>query len=316
MRIETLSALAERLKSCRNVTILTHAHPDGDTMGSGFGLCYYLRSIGVKANVKNSDAFPKRFGFLFDDYEEQDFEEECVISVDVADTQLLGAELSHYADKIDLCIDHHFSNKLFARDSYVDGDASATCLIIYELLKLIGAKIDTLTASCLYTGIATDTGCFMFQNTTPAAYRAAADLKELGVDAAAINREMFQVKSRGRIFAEQQMISSMRFARDDQIALIAITNDILEQFNIDRTELDGFAGIPLSVEGVKIGITLKQQPESDDLFKASIRTVEADASAIAEKLGGGGHHRAAGCTVTGTVGEVAEKLIAIAAEYL
>lgn len=316
MRIETLSALAERLKSCRNVTILTHAHPDGDTMGSGFGLCYYLRSIGIKANVKNSDDFPKKFRFLFENYEPEDFEEECVISVDVADTQLLGAELEHYADKIDLCIDHHFSNKLFARDNYVDGDASATCLIIYELLKLIGAKIDVLTASCLYTGIATDTGCFMFQNTTPAAYRAAADLKELGVDVAAINREMFQVKSRGRLFAEQQMISTMHFACGNQIALIAMTNDIIKQFNIDRSELDGFAGIPLSVEGVKIGITLKQQPEGDNIFKASIRTVDADASAIASKFGGGGHIRAAGCNVSGTVDEIAEKLIAAAAEYL
>lgn len=316
MRIDTLSALADRLKECRNVTILTHAHPDGDCMGAGFGLCYYLRSIGVKANVKNSDGFPNKFRFLFENYEDQIFEEECVISVDVADVQLLGAELMPYADKVDLCIDHHYSNKQFAKDSYIDGDASATCLIIYELLKLIGAKIDTLTASCLYTGIATDTGCFMFQNTTPAAHRAAADLRELGADATYINREMFQVKSRGRLFAEQRMISTMHFANNDRIALIAITNDILKQFNLERSELDGFAGIPLSVEGVKIGITLKQQPEDDSLFKASIRTVEADAAAIAAHFGGGGHIRAAGCTVSGTADEVAEKVIAVAAEYL
>ena len=316
MKIATLEALAERLKDLRNVTILTHAHPDGDTIGAGFGLCYYLRSVGVKANVKNSDGFPQKFEFLFENYKPQEFEEECVVSVDVADVQLLGAELEHYADRIDLCIDHHVSNKMVARDIYVDGDASATCLIIFELLKVMGAKIDKLTASCLYTGIATDTGCFMFQNTTPAAHRAAADLKELGVDATFINRRMFQVKSSGRIFAEQKVISAMRFANDGQIALIAITNDLINKFNVDRADLDGFAGIPLSVDGVKIGITLKQQPEDESLFKVSIRTVDADASAIAERFGGGGHIRAAGCTVLGMVDEVAEKVISAAAEYL
>ena len=316
MRFETLDELAKKLENLQNVTILTHAHPDGDTIGSGLGLCYFLRSRGVNANVKNSDGIPAKFSYLTENYVEQDFEEETVVSVDVATTSLLGEKLEHYADRIDLCIDHHFSNKMFAKDSYVDGDASATCLIIFELIKTMGGKIDNLIADCLYTGIATDTGCFMFQNTTPEAHRAAAELKELGANASEINRAMFQVKSRGRIFAEQKVIGSMQFAGNNEIALISVTNDIINNFSVDRSELDGFAGIPLSVEGVKIGITLKQQPEDDALFKASIRTVSADASAIAETFGGGGHIRAAGCTLHGTEKEVAEKVIAAALKYL
>ena len=316
MRIETLEALGLRLKECRNVTILTHAHPDGDTIGAGFGLCYYLRSQGVKANVKNSDGIPPKFSYLTDHYAEQDFEEECVISVDVADISLLGEKLEHYADRIDLCIDHHFSNKMVAKDSYVDGDASAACLIIFELIKTMGGKIDKLIANCLYTGIATDTGCFMFENTTPAAHRAAAELKELGADATEINRKMFQIKSKGRIIAEQKLIGNMHFAGGNQIALISITNELIDKYGIDRSELDGFAGIPLTVEGVVIGITLKQQPEDETLFKASIRTVSADASAIASIFGGGGHIRAAGCTLHGAEAEVAEKIIAEALKYL
>lgn len=316
MIIETLEALGQKLKECRNVTILTHARPDGDTIGSGLGLCYYLRSQGIKANVKNSDGIPAKYSYMTADYLEQEFEEETVISVDVADISLLGEKLEHYADKIDLCIDHHVSNKMFARDSYVDGDASATCLIIFELIKVLGGKIDKLIADCLYTGIATDTGCFMFQNTTPAAHRAAAELKELGADAEGINRKMFQIKSKGRIIAEQKLIGNMHFAGDSQIALISITNDMINHYGIDRAELDGFAGIPLTVEGVKIGITLKQQPEDDTLFKVSIRTVYADASAIAATFGGGGHIRAAGCTLHGTEEEVAKTVIAAALKAL
>lgn len=316
MRIETLSDLAKMLENVQNVTILTHSRPDGDCMGAGFGLCYFLRSRGVKANILNADGFPQRFSFMHEGYEPQEFREQCVISVDVASTQLLGDEFSDYADKVDICIDHHFSNKLFAKYNYVDGDASAACLIIHEVIKLMGGKIDPLVACCLYTGIATDTGCFMYENTTPAAHRAAAELKELGAKATEINRLMFQIKSRGRLFAEQELISEMKFAADGRIAAITITTDMMERNGIHQSELDCFAGIPLSVEGVEIGITMKQQPDDAQTYRTSIRTVSADASAIAAKFSGGGHIRAAGCTVKGTAEEVAEKVIAEACKLL
>lgn len=315
-KIDTLNELAEKIRNVKNVTVLTHAHPDGDTIGAGFGLCYYLRSVGIKANVKNSEAFPDKFSYLFKDYSDLDFKEECVISVDVADTKLLGDPLSEYAEKVDICIDHHFSNKMFAAENYVDGDCCATCLIIYELLKIIGANISPLIADCLYTGIATDTGCFMYENASPAAHRGAAELLELGAHAPMINRTMFQIKSSGRLFAEQKLIGGMKFARDGKIALIAITNELLEKYKVERSELDAFAGIPLTVDGVRIGITLKQQADDPDLFKVSIRTFDIDASAIAANFGGGGHIRAAGCSVRGSVDEVADKVILTAEKYL
>ncbi len=314
MILADISALARKLNDCRNAVILTHAHPDGDTLGAGFGLCCYLRSRGIKANVLNSEPLPEKFSFLYKDYEPQDFEPSCVISVDVAAKDLLGDGLSDYADRIDLCIDHHFSNRMSAKDCYIDGDSCAVCLIIFELLKELGADITPQIANCLYTGIATDTGCFMFENTSPAAHRAAAALVEAGAQAAAINREMFQVKSRGRIFAEQRAIGEMKFACGGKVALITVTNALIEGCNIDRADLDGFAGIPLSVEGVEIGITLKQQPEG--VFKASVRTVSADASAIAQRFGGGGHIRAAGCTLTDDREESERMITEAAAEFV
>lgn len=315
-RIKTLSELAKMLEEVKNVTILTHARPDGDCMGAGFGLCYFLRSRGVMANILNADGFPERFSFLHEGYKPQDFSEQCVISVDVASAQLLGGGLSQYADRVDISIDHHFSNKLFAKHNYVDGSASAACLLIYEVIKLMGGEIDPLIASCLYTGIATDTGCFMYENTTPAAHRAASELIERGARMTEINRLMFQIKSRGRLFAEQELVSKMLFGKDDRVSLIAITTDIMERYGIDLSELDCFAGIPLSVEGVEIGITIKQQPDDPESFRVSIRTVSVDASAIAAEFGGGGHIRAAGCSVSGTAEEVAEKVILAAERYL
>lgn len=316
MRIESIKELAEIVRGADNITVLTHVHPDGDTIGAGFALCRCLRMMGKKANVVNSDEFPKKFGYIFNDYREEEFEEKFVISVDIADTKLLGDRLSVYADRIDLCIDHHGSNKMFAKANYVDGGCCAVCLIIYDLMHELGIEADPLTADCLYTGIATDTGCFMYENTSPEAHRAAAVLIERGAHAAPINREMFQIKSRGRILSEQKLISGMKFADSGEIALICITNDIIDSYGVDRADLDGFAGIPLSVAGVRIGITLKQQAEDPGLFKASIRTVDADAAGIAAIFGGGGHSRAAGCTVPGEAGEVSEKLIAAAEKFL
>ena len=114
------SKIKSFLESCDNVTILTHKSPDGDTLGAGFALCRYLRLQGKKANVVNSDEFPERYAFLYEGYEPMKFVEKTVIAVDIADTKLLGHNLEEYEKegKIDLCIDHHVSNKYYAKYTY------------------------------------------------------------------------------------------------------------------------------------------------------------------------------------------------------
>ena len=308
--------LAALLSGWDNITILTHKSPDGDCIGAGLALCYYLRAMGKRANVLNSDGIPQRFSFLSEGYTQQEFEERHVVSVDVADTQLLGERLEHYSDRIDLCIDHHRTSKKFAARNFIDPDASATCLVLYELFEHMGGTPSGIVASCLYTGIATDTGCFKFQNTTPAAHRAAARLMELGADYEEINRRMFDIKSRGRLAAEQILIGGIRYFDEGGIAVIVITNEFIEKYGIDRAELDGMASIPLNVEGVKIGITMKQQEDNPECFKVSLRTVCADACEIAEKFGGGRHVRAAGCTVSGSADSALLRIVSEAEKYL
>lgn len=316
MKLKSYDEVAEILQGCDNVTILTHKSPDGDCIGAGMGLCLYLRSQGKHANVVNSDGFPARYDFMIGDYQPEAFDEKFVISVDISDTSLLGDELMGYADKIDLCIDHHGSNRFFAKKSYVDASASAACLIIFELLEHMGAEITLPMATNLYTGLATDTGCFKFQNTTPSAHIAAAKLMEMGVDFEHINRKMFDIKSRSRIMAEQKLISDMRFFEDGSIGFMTVTNQIVSEFLIDRAELDAFAQIPLTIEGVRFGYTLKQQEDKPQLFKVSLRTTDADAAAICGEFGGGGHLRAAGCTIEGKAREVLAKLLEVTRKYL
>lgn len=300
-----------------NFLILTHKSPDGDTLGSGFALSAFLRDMGKKANVVNSDNFPERYDLIYESYYPQEFDVKYVIAVDIADTNLLGSNLSKYAEEgaIDLCIDHHISNKYFAKQSYVEADASAAALIMYKIFKASGRKISRQIARCLYTGIATDTGCFKYENTTPQAHIACAELMSYGIDFAYINRKMFDVKSKGRLMVEQSVTANMEYYCGGKCSMIVLTKELMEKSGVDAAEFEGLASIPLSVEGVKIGITVKQRHEN--VFKISVRSDdEIDASAFCREFGGGGHIRAAGCEITGSLEEVKAKLLKQAEKVL
>lgn len=305
------------LKKCDNVNILTHKNPDGDTLGSGFALVNILRSMGKKANVINNDKFPERYNFLYEGYSPMEFEEKCIIAVDIADRQLLGDNLEKYkADNlIDLCIDHHISNTFYAKQTMLDTKASAACEVMYLIAKEMEIEISDLVAKCLYTGISTDTGCFKYENTTPRTHVVASELMSYDIHFEAINRLMFDIKSKGRILVEQAVSKSMEFFYDDRCSMIIITSDLISESGILPADYEGLTSITLQVEGVQIGMLVKQRRENS--FKISVRTTDAiDACAFCAQFGGGGHVRAAGCEITGTLREVKEKLLNAVEEVL
>lgn len=306
----TIKEVCNFLMTCDKVNILTHKSPDGDTLGSGFALVNFLRSMGKKANVLNTDPFPERYSFLYEGYCPMEFEEKYVIAVDVADTQLLGGNLERYKaeGKIDLCIDHHISNTMFAKQSYVDTKAAATCEAMYMIMTEMGNGINDLIAKCLYTGISTDTGCFKYENTTSRTHVIASELMKYDIDFTRVNRQMFDLKSKGRIIVEQVVTRNMEFFCDDRCSMIVITTDLINASGIEASEFEGLTSITLQVEGVQIGILVKQR--SENRYKISVRTTEEiDACAFCNQFGGGGHVRAAGCELTGTLQEVKDKLI-------
>ena len=211
------------LKANDNYYILTHLSPDGDAMGSGFGLCFALRAMGKKANVLCSDPFPKRYEFLYGDYAPIKFTPQTIVTVDLADTTLFGRELQVYGDYVDLAIDHHISNTRYASKLLLDGNAAAACEVIYQVLKEGGMPIDKHIASCLYTGIATYSGCFKFENTTPNTHIIAAELMKYGFNFARINRKLFDIKSKARFMVEQYVINNLETYLDNKCAMIAVT---------------------------------------------------------------------------------------------
>ena len=309
-----ISSAVSFLKSHDKFTILTHAHPDGDTLGSGFGLCLALRALGKKANVVNNEELPPKFRYL--EIEPQEFEEQTVVAVDIADVSLMGNDIkAEYESKVDLSIDHHGSNRIFAKLNYVDSSAAAAAQIIFEIVEQLGVDFTPQMADCLYTGISTDTGCFRYANVTPATMRTAARLMELGANASEINVRMFETKTRTYAALERLAHDGLQFFYDGKCALITITREMFAESGSDENECDGIAAISRQIEGVLVGVTMRER--RDGTYKASVRTHNpVDASAICARLGGGGHPNAAGCQLPGTREEATKLLIDTIGEFI
>lgn len=305
------------LKAADNILVLCHANPDGDTLGSGYALLYALQSMGKSVRLACSDPIPGRFSYmsLAAQAIQSDFEPQFIVACDIAALQLFGENLDIYRDKVDLCIDHHLSNAGYAKHTLLNSEAAATCELLYDLCLELCIEITPQIADCLYTGLATDTGCFKFSNTTPRTHRYAALLMEAGADYEKINRLMFETKTKKLICFEPKVMSTMEFHHGDRMAMITITTEMMEQSGIDASMLDMFAAMPRQVEGVEIGVTLKQRDE--DHYKVSVRTNEPiDASKLCAVFGGGGHVRAGGCLLEGDLDSVRKRMIDAAGDAL
>lgn len=309
-----LYELSKYLEAHDNYEILTHAYPDGDTLGSGFALCLALQQKGKNARVITTN-IPSKFAYLTKGVKEQDFEAQTIISTDVAADSLLGSNMGKYIGKIDVCIDHHGSNTITAKEKFVDRFAAANCEIIYKLFLRMHVTITQEIADCLYTGISTDTGCFRYTNTTAETMRVAASLMDFGCNTEYINKVMFETKSKTKILIEHAVYDTMTYCADEKCAIICTTLDMLKQLDVGDDEMEGLASIPRQIEGVLIGITMREKEEG--FFKISVRTNGSiNASDFCQQFGGGGHPAAAGCAIEGSLEEVRNKLIKAAEEVL
>jgi phosphoesterase RecJ-like protein len=306
---------AEFLRKNDNYIILIHQNPDGDTIGGGFALCYALRGMGKKANVLCSDELPPRYGFITDGCPPLKFQHDTIIAVDVADIPLLGAKLAHYGDYIKLCIDHHKSNSGYAANLLLDPDAAAACEIIYELLVAMEVKLDAAVAECLYTGIVTDTSCFKYPCTTKRTHIIAAELMDYGICFDRINRDMFDIKSKGRLELERYIISNMEYFLDEQCSVITLTKEIIDETGAEPGDFEGITPLTLQLKGIRVGILIKER--TDGKFRVSMRSVsDVDVADICVKFGGGGHSRAAGCIMDGEAEDVKRRLLSAIAPAL
>lgn len=302
---------AALLREADRILLLTHQFPDGDTLGSAFALCRALHVLGKQAAVVCNDDIPEKYEYMWDGLEKQEFEPAFICAVDVATAELLGESLLPFAERVELCIDHHGSHREYEKKLLLDATAGANAMIILSVIDELGVEIDAAMADCLYTGLATDTGCFKYSNTTPLTHRMAARLMEAGAHAEAINRAMFDIKSRARLALEQDALASIRYFAEGKVAVMSITEEMMKKSGAGEGDMEGLSPLPRQIEGVWVGATMRRK--ADGSYKVSVRTgAHADACAICTVLGGGGHARAAGCTLGGSeIDAVGELLRAI-----
>ncbi len=301
------SEAAEFIKEHDNFLIISHANPDGDTLGCGYGLCRALQQIGKKAKNICADEISDRYDFMKKCTEAQEFEPETYITVDVADRKLLGDFDKLYGDRIDLAIDHHVSHVDFAKKLLLEPYAAAAAQTVYKLLTALEVPMDADIAACLYTGISTDSGCFKFPNADSETHRIAAELLSFDFDHAKIDYVFFDMKSRARIALEEKIYHNIEYYFDGKCAVVILTKEQLG--SVDPEDINGLAVIPRSIEGVHVGVLLKQRSNG---WKVSLRSnSDTDVQKICSAFGGGGHAKAAGCSFTGiTADEVKSRIIA------
>jgi phosphoesterase RecJ-like protein len=308
---------AQILKEQDNILILSHAHPDGDTVGGSFALCLALKKLGKKARVICADEFLPKYLNLIDGSLAccEAFEEEFIVAVDIATENLLGDLAEQYSGRIDMCIDHHGTNTGYAKYLLLNADAAAACETVLKVIKALKVKIDKPMANALFIGISTDTGCFRYASTTSNTYRAAAELVDLGADNGTINRVMFESKTRTYAALERLAIEGMRFYDDDRICVIKITQDMYARTGSSEQETDAIAPLTRQIEGVEVGLTFREK--TDGNCKCSIRTLNrVNAAELAAAYGGGGHKQAAACRFDCGVEEAEKMLVEKASEML
>ncbi|MBQ1340125.1 MAG: DHH family phosphoesterase [Ruminococcus sp.] len=296
------------LRNCKDAVIVIHQNPDGDCIGAGFGLKDILAELGVRSRVVCHDEIPSRYDFITSVGLGEEFAPQTVIAVDIADNKLMGRYNEVYGERVQLCIDHHISNKDYAEKTLLRGNAAAACEVIYDLAKYMGVKITEHCATCLYTGIATDSGCFKYDCTTPRSHEIAAEMMRCyNINFARINRYMFDVKSAGRMKLESKITEIMETYLGGKLNIITVTKQIAEDMGIDMDELEGFAPITIQLEKSEVGIFIR---ERDNDFKCSFRSAnDVNVSQICQTLGGGGHAKAAGCSMTGELSDIKKQLI-------
>ena len=191
---------------------------------------------------------------------------------------------------------------------WLEPDSASAAEMVYNLIKKMELPITKQMASCLFTGVSTDTGCFRFSNTTPRTHRIAADLIELGADSENLIQTFFETKSRAYASLERMALDEMQFYLGGRCAIMPLTRAMFGKSGADDTDTDRLANLPRQVEGVLVGVTLKEQ--NDGSFKASLRTHgDVDASAICGRLGGGGHKGAAGVTLNVSMAQCISRLV-------
>lgn len=313
MNPELLGRIAGQLKASGTIAILPHLNADGDALGAALALALALTSAGKTVDVMLEEPVPPTLDFmpgqsLLADAPRAGYD--LAVNIDNGDVTRLGERADTFRHApVRLSIDHHATNKVEADLSYIDTSAAATGEIVFDLIALLGVPLDRDMAICLYTAILTDTGGFRFTNTTPRTHEITSHLMTFGIDHGFIAKKVFDTISHTKMQLMRLSLDNMRFHENGKVAVTHIRHDDLNGLQVRSDDFEGLVNLGRNLVGVEVSLFLRE--ERPDVWKGSLRSNGCvDVAIVSETVAGGGHKRASGFNVTGTMEEIESGLLA------
>ena len=309
----TLDDILEEIKKAQTIVVLTHESPDGDAVSSALSVRHTVKQLGKEVDIIIPE-FSKDFNFLpgADKILQQGQTEnyDLAISVDCTDLKrLVGAKEYFETAKTTIQIDHHSVNAMFADYNYVNPATPSCCEVLISMFEYYELEITRDIATCILTGIITDTGGFQWGGVSPETFEFAAELIRKGAKIKEICRIALRRKSKAHCELEKLVYNRMEYCEDGKIALAYLTLEDYDNLKTAMGDDEGLAEMLRDIEGVEVAVLLKEK-EGANGFKASLRSHEnINVSDIALLLGGGGHRGAAGCFIAGTVEQAKSKIV-------
>ena len=311
-------AVARLIRDAETIAVCSHINPDGDTLGCAAAMRLALMKIGKSVSLFCEDKVPDQLSFLpgIKEMREPVGNEgpfDLLLSVDVSDPKRLGTcEKLLSVSSHSALIDHHPTNPFFMEENWVNGKASAACLMIREIIETLEVELDPDIAICLYTGISTDTGNFSFASTDAACFNVMSELMDYRLPLAELNRILFLERAMPQVKLLGKALSSIRYFQNGQIAVMKLTMKDFEECSALSEHADTLVNFGLNTVGTRMAILARESRNGS--VKFSLRAKEPDCvSDIAQSFGGGGHPQAAGITMDGTldqtVGTVLDAMI-------
>lgn len=315
--MSSLQEISDILKRSCRVLICGHVAPDGDCLGSVAALGITLEQIGKKVVMASPEAIPQTLSFLpgadrfmigcDDKYGGLDFDTFVVLDCSVPERLGCFRRFLH-RDLIMVNIDHHMSSNIFARYNYIDPTAAATGEIIFDLIGSMGTVMSRDAAICLYVAIVTDTGSFQYENTSPRTMRRVAGLMEAGINAPSINVRLYEEKPIQNIQVLGAALESVRLSPCGRVVWTVVDRELLGRFSAGDEHIDGLINFLRTIRGVEVAILIREIERGK--YKVGFRSKgKVNVHGLASKLGGGGHIRASGCALTGTLQEITERVV-------
>lgn len=312
--------IANELRKAPEVALFSHISPDGDCLGSMLALGIALRKLGKQVFLYNPDEVPQNLVFLPGASEVMRSLPaqlpQTLCFVDCTDLRRVNLELNQLPDNaVILNIDHHISNQKFGTINLVEAQASATGEIVMELIRELGVSLDQEIATNLYTAMVTDTGSFQYSNTKPRTHRLAADLLESGIDLLQIHHHIFDQKPLAQVKLLTRGLTNLQLYTEGQLAVITLRQKDFEETGAQESLSEGVINNARSIEGVEVAVLFKElEPRKIRIgFRSNLWF---NVNELAARFSGGGHQRAAGCTIEASLEEAKQAVIEAVEEEL